>query len=640
MRLWLLGRQFSSFPTPTFDLLSSSKLTHLLQICSNSRALAQAKQTHQQIIQHGLHQNQFVITKLVQSYAECDHFGYAQKLFDELPEPNVFAWTALLAFHSRNGLFIECLQLYAAMRFMGVLPDQYVFPKILRACAQLSALETGAMIHKEAIVCGAELNVQVCSSLIDMYSKCKDVKSARWIFDNMAVRDLLSWNAMISGYVLNGFLELALELFGSMTLMGVEPDLVTLNSVMDAYCRMGLCDEALKVFGHIAHPSVVSWTTLFSGYSRFGNHEASLRIFRDMIKSLVYTSDLDSLSSAVVSCRHLQALRNGQEIHAYGMKAHSTRVFYNSCGPALLTMYSKCSRVHDMRNVFELMDKFDMVTWNAMIFGLVDLAMGYSALETFTMMQIVGVKINQTTISTILPICDLKSGKQLHAYIFRNNLVSVVPVLNALISMYCKCGSIDSADLVFSNMPVRDLVSWNTMIGGFAMHGKGKAALQILEEMIHSGLTPDSVTLTSILSACNHSGLFTEGLKIFHSMSKDFGLVPTMEHFACLVDMLARSGQLNEALAVVTEMPILPDKHIWGTLLAAAQAQHDMEVAKLAAENLVSLEPKNAGHYVTLSNVYTDDGRWDDAMRVRKLMESRGLTKPKGSSWIWIDSQV
>ncbi|KAL2906230.1 hypothetical protein RDABS01_004940 [Bienertia sinuspersici] len=314
----------------------------------------------------------------------------------------------------------------------------------------------------------SELNLQVCCSLIDMYSKCGEIQKARRIFDNMVIRDLLSWNGMISGYVACGFMELALDLYGSMRLTGVEPDLVTLNSVMDAYCRMGLCDE----------------------------------------------------------------------------------------------------------------------------------------------------------------------GKQIHAYILRNSLSSAVSIMNALISMYGKCGCVNSAFLIFSNMTTKDLVSWNTMIGGLAMHGKGEAALQVLNEMTSSGFCPDSSTLTSILSACNHSGLVNEGIKVFHGLTRDFKLVPKMEHYACLVDMLARAGQLNEALDVVMNMRFMPDKHIWGTLLVACQMQQNLEVAKLAAENLVSLEPENAGHYVTLSNIYMEDGKWDDAMKVRRLMESRGLMKLKGSSWI------
>ncbi|CAO2830868.1 unnamed protein product [Amaranthus hypochondriacus] len=632
MKKWLFGKQFSSLSTPNFHLLSSSKLTRLLQLCSNSRALAQAKQTHQKIIQHGLHQDPFVTTKLVQAYVECDLFKYALKLFDELTEPNVFAWTALLAYHSRNGLFVDCLKVYSAMRFTGILPDQYVFPKILRACAQLSEHRIGTIVHKEVIVCGAESNLQVCASLIDMYSKCGQVKCANQVLNNMVVKDLLSCNAMLSGYVANGCPELALEIFESMKLIGVEPDLITFNSVMEAYCQMGFCDEALKVFRFIANPSIVSWTTMISGYARVGNHEASLDMFRNMVR--LDMPDLDSLSTSIVSCRHLRHLRNGQEIHAYGIKTHSNLHFYKSCGPALLTMYSRCSRVHDMKNVFELMDKFDVVTWNAMILGLIDLEMGYSALETFNTMQLLGVRNDQTTLSTILPICNLNSGMQIHTYIFRNNLGSVISVLNALISMYCKCGSITSAYLVFSNMPVRDVFSWNTIIGGFAIHGKGEAALKCLKDMISSGVSPNSVTLTAILSACNHSGLVNEGLEAFHGMCRNFELVPKMEHFACLVDMVARAGQLNEALDIVKEMPFIPDKHVWGTLLASAQAQHNMEVAVLAVDNLVSLEPENAGHYVTLSNIYTDDGRWDEAMRVRRLMESRGLTKLKGSSWM------
>ena len=634
MKVFLFKRAISSLPTSNPNLLSSFQLNHLLQLCSNSKALHQGKQLHQHIILCGLDHHPFMLTKLVQMYADCGDLGSAQALFDKLSQPNVFAWTAILGFYSRNGLSDECVRTYSEMKLKGVLPDKYVFPKVFRACGQLLWLEVGIQVHKDVVLCGCEFDLQVCNSLIDMYSKSGDVGSGRRVFDEMVERDVLSWNSMISGYVCNGFLEFSVELLASMRIRGFEPDMVTWNTVMDAYCRMGLCDEAWEIFEQIKEPNIISWTTLVSGYSRIGNHEKSLGIFREMMSRRVVFPDLDSLSSVLVSCRHLGALVCGQEIHGYGIRSVDSSSFYKSAGAALLTMYVRCKRIQDAVNVFELMDRFDVVTWNAMILGFVDLEMGHLALECFSKMQRSGIMNNQITISTVLPACDLKSGKQVHAYITKNSFSSVIPVWNALIHMYSKCGCIGTAYSIFSNMISRDLVSWNTMIGGFGMHGLGQFALQLLRDMSHSDVCPNSVTFTSALSACSHSGLVDEGLELFHTMTRDFGFTPGMEHFSCVVDLLARADRLEDAVGFIEKMPLKPSKHIWSALLAACRAQQNVSVAKLAAEQLFQLEPEHAGNYVTLSNIYARAGRWDDAVAVRKLMEDRGLVKPSGYSWI------
>ncbi|XWS29865.1 hypothetical protein CRYUN_Cryun24cG0066800 [Craigia yunnanensis] len=256
------------------------------------------------------------------------------------------------------------------------------------------------------------------------------------------------------------------------------------------------------------------------------------------------------------------------------------------------------------------------------------------ALECFSEMQRMGVKNDQTTLCTVLPACDLRCGKQVHAYIRRRYADSIVPVWNALVHMYSKCGCIGSANTVFSNMVVRDLVSWNTMIGGFALHGHGEAAFQLLKEMNQLGVCPSPVTFTSALSACNHSGLVDEGLRVFGSITRDFQLSPSMEHFSCVVDMLSRAGWLEDAISFIEQMPLKPDKCIWGAVLAAYRAYQNVDVGKIAAEHLIRLEPERAGHYVTLSNIYAKAGRWNDAVRVREQMEGRGLAKPSGQSWI------
>ncbi|KAJ8770740.1 hypothetical protein K2173_021387 [Erythroxylum novogranatense] len=612
------------------------KLNHILQLCSNYKALRHGLQVHQRITVCGWHQNPFLSTKLLQVYADCDHFIFAQKLFGEMPHQNVFAWTSLLGYYIRHGMYERCIRNYGVMKFKGVSPDNYVFPKVLRACAQLLWWEGGTWLHRDVIVLGCEFNSQVSNSLIDMYVKCKDIRSARWVFEKMERRDLLSWNLMISGFVYHGLLQLAIELSSGLRFDGLKPDLVTLNTLMDAYCRMGLCDEAWRVFTQIEDPSVISWTTLISGYSRIGYHETSLRIFKEMVNAPMIFPDVDCLSTVIVCCRYLNALMNGKEIHGYGIKTEHVTAFYSSAGAALVTMYAKCGRIRDAKKVFNFMDKSELVAWNAMIFGYVELDMGNMALTSFTEMRRLGVEYDQTTVSTVLPICDLACGKQIHAYIKKNCLCLVIPVCNALIHMYYKCGCIRSACSVFYSMASMDVVSWNTMIGGYAMHGLGKVALQIFQDMSQSGCCPNSMTFTSLLSACSHSGLVDEGLNLFYRIPEEYGLTPRMEHYSCVVDMLARAGQLGDALSFIERMPQEPDKSIWGTLLAACRAHQNLDIGKHAAEQLTRLEPEHAGHYVALSNIYAKAGRWDDAVRVRKNMEGKGLIKPSGESWIEI----
>ncbi|XP_020239719.1 pentatricopeptide repeat-containing protein At5g39350 [Cajanus cajan] len=602
--------------------------TSLLQSC---KTLKQAKKLHALILLTASHHNPFFITKLTQIYADCDDLRSALAL--TLLRPNVFAFTAILYFHSRHAHAHQCILTYARLRQNAVVPDNYVFPKVLKACAKLSLFVTGTVIHKDVVAFGSESNVHVRNSLLGMYAKCGDMASAERVFGEMPQRDVFSWNSVMSGYVCNGLPDRAVEVFGVMK-EECQPDVVTWNTLMDAYCKMGLCCEAARVFGEIEVPNVISWTILISGYGSVGRHGVCLEIFREMVSVGRVLPDVDALSCVLVSCRFLGDLASGREIHGYGLKIMCGDVFYRSAGAALLTLYAGCGRVDRAYSVFRGMDKGDVVTWNAMIFGLVDAGLGHLALECFREMQGRGVEIDGTTVSTILPVCDLRRGKQLHAYVSKWNFSCGVPVFNALVHMYSIRGCIVYAHSVFSMMENKDLVSWNTIIGGYGTHGLGQTALKLLQEMSGSGIRPDLVTFSCALSACSHSGLVDEGIELFYRMTQDFGLIPVREHFSCVVDMLARAGRLEDAFDFINQMPQEPDKHVWGALLAACQEHQNVSVGKLAAEKLISLEPREAGHYVTLSNIYSRAGRWDDAARVRKMMDGHGLLKPSGLSLV------
>ncbi|KAF7150089.1 hypothetical protein RHSIM_Rhsim02G0015200 [Rhododendron simsii] len=286
------------------------------------------------------------------------------------------------------------------------------------------------------------------TKLVPMYSDCGGSELAHVLFDKMPQPNVFAWTAILSVYWNpNGQKRFVVVEFTDLRLEGFEPDFVTWKIAMDVYCRMGECDEAWKIFEQIEEANISSWTTLISG-------------------------------------------------HGYGIKMEKEFAFYNSTEPALLTMYARCRDIHDAANVFALMDKSDVVSWNSLIFGFADLGMNKSVLECFRKMQSMGIQNDQTKMSTVLPVCDLESGKQIHACIRKNGFNNIILVCNTLIHTYSKCGCINIAFSVFSEMVSRDLVSWNTMIEGYRIPG---ATLQLLVEMNKSGNYPNSITFTSVL---------------------------------------------------------------------------------------------------------------------------------------------
>jgi pentatricopeptide repeat protein len=244
----------------------------------------------------------------------------------------------------------------------------------------------------------------------------------------------------------------------------------------------------------------------------------------------------------------------------------------------------------------------------------------------------------------VLPACAglalLQQGKEIHDYIVRRGVDNSIPVWNALIDMYAKCGCINNARGIFDKMPERDVVSWTAMITGYGIHGHGKNALALFSQMQQTGIKPNRITFTCVLSACSHAGLVDEGLDYFYCMSRDHQMKPSMEQYACMVDLLGRAGRLNEAQKFIDKMPFQPNACLWGALLSASRIHSNIQVGEYAAEQLYELEPENAGNYVLMSKIYAAVGRWDDVSKVRKIMEELGLKKPPGCSWIEVKNRV
>ena len=554
--------------------------------------------------------------------------------------------------------------------------DSRTYVKVLQMCCKANDLEAGKQVHDHIIQNGVEPNIYVVNNLMKMYVDCGTVVDARQVFDKLVKKDVFTWTIMIGGYVQNNDGAESMEVFRKMLQEGVEPDRITYMSILNACCspvalewgkefhaqalKAGLeCDvrvgtalvkmyakcgstkDARKVFDKLVKRDVVSWTVMIGAYAESGHVEEAFELFLQMQQEGLKPDAITYLS-ILNACSSPGALKWVKEVHGQAIKAgldSDVRV-----GTSLVKMYAKCGSIQDARKMFEKMVRRSVISWTVMIGAYAESGHGDEAFETFLRMQQEGLKPDAITYLSLLNPCAspgaLEWVKEVHTQAIKGGLESDVRVGNAFVNMYAKCGSIKDARQLFDKMVKRDVISWNVMIVGLAQHGCCQDALQCFEQMRRAGIRPDEVTFVGVLSACTHSGLVDECRRHFSSLSEEYGIVPTIEHYGCMVDLLGRAGHLDEAENVIKNMPLEAGVEIWGALLGACRNHCNIKLAEHAAEQCIKLEPENAGVYVLLSNVYAAAGMWDSVMLVRNLMKERGVVKEPGRSWIRVDRKV
>eukprot|EP01018_Ginkgo_biloba_P002728 Gb_38067 [translate_table: standard] len=586
--------------------LNSSTYVCLLQACIKKAALPEGKLVHTHMNERGIRVDRLLWNTLVNMYTKCGSLMDARRVFDQMPERDVCSWTVMIAAYSKHGFAEEALTMFSQMRRTGIQPNQFTFASVLPACADLTALEQGKEIHYELVRAGFQSDVFVENALVDMYAKCGDIQKARDIFDKMPQRDIVSWTAMVSGYVQSGQHRDALELFGQMQLAGVKSDSKIFASVLPACADLTALEQGMEIHEKIIRSGfqtdVFVENALVDMYAKCGSIEKAREIFDTM-----HQRDVVSWTALIVG-------------------------------------YTQNGYVDEALKLFQEMPERNVFSWTAMIAGYVQNGQAVEALKLFRQMQQVGVKPVSKTFASVLPACAnlaaLEQGTEIHVEIIRNGFDSDLFVGNALVDMYSKCGKIEKARDLFDKMPQRDEVSWNTMIAGYGMHGYGKEALKLFEQMQHSGMNPDHVTLVSVLSACCHARLVDEGCQYFECMSQHYHITPAMQHYGCMVDLLGRAGRLDEAQDFINKMPLKPDATVWRCLLGACRIHNDLELGEYVAEQLFELDPTNAAPYVLLSNIYAAAGRWDDTENVRRMMKDRRVKKTPGCSWIEVNKHV
>jgi pentatricopeptide repeat protein len=463
------SRRFGEEENSTYALV--------LQRCMDSKGVSETKAVQAHMIKAGFYPNVYLQTNLLIAYARWNCVEYARQVFDEMPQRDLVSWNAMLTGYARHGNGERALTVFYEMHQTCIRMDHFTFGSVFRACASLVAIDQGKQLQGFAIKLGLESDVFVGTALVDFYAKCETrMENARQVFDRMYHRNVVSWSAMIAGYVHHGCGGETLRLLHLMQLEGVKPNEITFTSVVNA-------------------------------------------------------------------CANVAAL---------------------------------------------------------------------------------------------------EQGKQVHASIIGNGYVYYDKLANALVDMYSKCGKLEYARQMFDKMPQRDVVSWTTIITAYGKQGHGKEVVKLFEQMQMAGIRPNHVTFLTVLSACSHAGLVKEGLHYFNSMSQDNNnsISPTAEHYACVVDLLGRAGCLVEAYDVISKIPFEPTADIWGSLLGASRIHGNIELGECAAAHLFELDPQNAGHYVLLANIYAAAGKWDGVAMVRKTMKDRGIKKVPGCSWIEVNKMT
>ncbi|CAN8285894.1 unnamed protein product [Cochlearia groenlandica] len=468
------------------------------------------------------------------------------------------------------------------------------------------------------------------NKMISAYVHRGLLSEAHKVFDEMPVRDLMSWNTMFMGLKKTRDPESVVRLFLEMRRSGLNPDDLTLPVIIDSVSsrfkslivqlhalaiRLGLSVSAYtgssllrgytslrifknlrRVFDEISVKDVVSWNVLIMGYMKLGSVEDGERAFDEIPER------------NIITC-HMMLIG-----YINNMKIDKARIFFD-------TMIQ--------RNVF---------SWTVMINGYVQCREFKVALMLFQ--EMVGTWNNRPshyTFSTVIKASAASSsllmGRQVHSMITKRGMSIDIILSTSLIDMYAKSGDITAASYAFKSMPMKNPASWNSMIGGFARHGLGVNALKEFEKMMESGYKPDQVTFINLLSACAHAGLVEEGEKQFMLMGK-LGISAEKEHYACMVDLLARAGQLDKAEKLIKGMPFEPDVVIWGALLGACGMHSCLELGEVAADGISKLRREYPAAYDVLCKVHGEKGDWSNVVELRMLMKKSKVMKQDASSWI------
>ncbi|XP_057751791.1 pentatricopeptide repeat-containing protein At4g39530-like [Arachis stenosperma] len=668
-------------PTQTHQQSRVQPLIDLLKACEETRSVKIANCIHGYVLKSGFEGKDLLVflNHIAHVYSKCMVYDAALKVFAGMPQRNVFSWTVMIVASNERRFYLDGLELFLMMLGEGVLPDGFAFSAVLQSCVGFGSTALGEMVHAQVVVRGFLMHAVVATSLLNFYAKLGKCESSIKVFNSMTELNNVSWNAMISGFTSNGLHLQAFSWFINMIEEGVAPNTFTFLSVskaagqlgdinkchevhryaskwgldsntvvgtalIDMYSKCGFLSDARVLFDSkfTCCPVNTPWNAMITGYSQAGSHQDALQLFSTMRQNDV-KPDVYTFSCVFNSISALKCAKTLAETHGMALK-FGFDVMQISASNALADAYAKCESIEAAENVFNRMEEKDIVSWTTMITAYCQYSELEKALAIFSQMRNVGFAPNHFTFSSVITACGglclLEYGQQVHALICKANLDSEACIESALIDMYAKCGNLMEAKKIFERISNPDTVTWTAIISTYAQHGLVKDALQLFRKMEQSGAKVNAVTLLCILFACSHGGMVDDGLKFFHRMEDTYRVVPEMEHYACVVDLLGRVGRLDEAMEFIDKMPIKPNEMVWHTLLGACRLHGNAKLGEKAVQKILSVQPEHPSAYVLLSNTYIELGLHKDGDSLREVMKERGIRKEPGHSWISVRGEV
>ncbi|XP_061339379.1 pentatricopeptide repeat-containing protein At2g03880, mitochondrial [Gastrolobium bilobum] len=477
-------------------------------------------------------------------------------------------------------------------------------------------------------------------SLLNDFANQRDLPRAMHALDAMERRgvfaDAITYSELIKCCLAHGAVREGKRVHQHIFSNGYQPKTFLINTLLNMYVKFNLLEEAQILFDKMPERNVISWTTMISAYSSAKLNDRAMKFLILMLREGVMPN-MFTFSSVLRACEMLSDLK---QLHSSIMKVGlESDVFVRS---ALIDVYSKLGELLEALNVFREMVTGDSVVWNSIIAAFAQHSDGDEALNLYKSMRRTGFPADQSTLTSVLRACTslslLELGRQVHVHVLKFDQDLILN--NALLDMYCKCGSLEDAKFIFNRMADKDVISWSTMIAGLAQNGFSMEALNLFDSMKVLGPKPNYITILGVLFACSHAGLVNEGWCYFRSMKKLYGIDPGREHYGCMLDLLGRSGKLDDMVKLIHEMNCEPDIVTWRTLLDSCRAHQNLDLATYAAKEILKLDPQDIGAYVLLSNIYANSKRWNDVAEVRRTMKVRGLRKEPGCSWIEVNKQI
>mgnify|MGYP002775691026 CR=1 FL=1 len=493
-------------------------------------------------------------------YDKCGALVKAQEVFHELPLRDVVCWNTLISGYTQHGFIDEALTSFNQMRNEGITPDAFILASVLKACANIKNIEQGKRIHDE-IVSRALLvdkdDMVLGNALLDMYAKCGLILEAEDVHKGLPHSDLVTWNALLSGYVLAKQDHQALGCFDRMHNQGLSPDIITFTCILKACGGIGAIDKGKQIHNQIVTRCLLNKDVLL--------------------------------------------------------------------GTALVDMYAKCGALTKAQQMLDELPLQHVVSWNALIAGYAQQGQCHEALQCFKRMQSESLYPDSVTFICILKACGsagaIDKGNQIHnEVVLRGLLEKDIAIGNVVVDMYAKCGVLAKAHEVLEELPVRDAISWNSLIGGYAEQGKGGKVLDCFEQMQLEGISPDEGTFRGVLSACSHSGLLAEAQFIFQNMAIMYGITPNLEHYTCMVVVFGYTGYFDKVASLIEVMPCFHYHAVWLALLGCCEKWGNVKLGTFVFDQVLQLDDVCTTAYVLMANIFATAGMHEDAETVVKYM--------------------